>query len=90
MLSQIVHPLHTGVVLPTAATIADDPCLSALCLRALDCISPLRLALVLHADDPVLIGSSDGAVQYALDDMALWPCCRSAVIRTPTIVALLS
>ena len=53
-----------------AAQLDVDHDLEASALQAMDWRAPHRLAAVLHADDPVLLASSRGAAQMALDVMA--------------------
>ena len=45
--------LMLGSALPSHMQLEQVPDLAAACLRALDLTATLRLALVLHADDPV-------------------------------------
>ena len=51
------------------------------CLRALDLTSKLCVAVVLHADDPVLLSSSQGAAQDALRCMARWAYVHKAAFH---------
>jgi hypothetical protein len=64
--------LVNGQALPVRASIEQDANLPASCLRALDLTAGLRIALVLHADDPVLLSSSSGAAQAALASIGQW------------------
>ena len=67
--------------LPSVDLIQQDSSCMASCLRAMDLGAPSRLVLVLHADDPVLLSSSSGAAQAALDCMAKWAFLHKAAFH---------
>ena len=69
---RLCHNIVNGGALPAKEDVESCADLAASCLRALDQTASLRLALVLHADDPVLLSSSQGAAQQALECMAVW------------------
>lgn len=79
--------------LPPASELAKWPDLEASAARALDLEAPLRLAALFHADDPVFLGSSRGALNQTCEVMREWGRRRktsshvggkSAVMVTPT------
>ena len=70
--------LRPGVGLPPAALLSEWPVLEASAARAIDLESPFKLAAILHADDPVLLGSSRGTLQCSLDVVAGWATTHGA------------
>ncbi|CAE7805313.1 unnamed protein product [Symbiodinium necroappetens] len=61
-----------SALLPSIALLDDDPDLEASALQALNDSAPWRIAAILHADDPVLLGCSRGALQQSLNLLARW------------------
>ena len=59
--------MRRGSGLPPASLLSAWPDLEASAARALDLESPIRLVAILHADDPVGLGSSRGAPQSSMD-----------------------
>ena len=53
----------------------------ASCLRAMDRIAESRINLVLHADDPVVVCSSQGAAMAVLHDIARWAHAHKAAFH---------
>jgi hypothetical protein len=64
--------LRTGADLPPSELLSSWPDLEASAARALDLESDDRLACTFHADDPVFLASSFGAMQCLLDDVSAW------------------
>ena len=64
--------IQRGTLLPTPTLLQADPTLEASALKALSDLAPHRLAAILHADDPVLLGSSRGELQRSLRIVANW------------------
>ena len=69
---QLMSCLATGGDLPSAETLRANAELEASALKALDLTAPARLAVVLHADDPVTLESSKGALQAAVNLISAW------------------
>ena len=59
-------------LLPSSALLSANPNLEASALQALNDLAPLRIAAILHADDPVLLGCCKEALQQSLDILARW------------------
>ena len=72
LVGRLVLALHGSVPLPAPDLLRASPDLEASALRALDLVAPLRLAAILHADDPVLLSSSWGGAQQSLDILTSW------------------
>ena len=72
----IVGQLKTAILnnlcLPYKAQIEADSTLEASALKALSDLAPCRLAAILHADDPVLLGCCRGEIQRSLCFVADW------------------
>ena len=64
--------LRNGGSLPSVAMMARHPDMEASALRALDLETPVRLPCLFHADDPILLASSRGALQFVLNEVAEW------------------
>ncbi|CAE7431354.1 unnamed protein product, partial [Symbiodinium sp. CCMP2456] len=60
LVARILEALHTDAQLPSSSALQAYPDLEASAARALDLRDPGRLAILLHADDPVLLASSWG------------------------------
>ena len=60
LVARILEALHADAQLPTSSALQAYPDLEASAARALDLRDPGRLAILLHADDPVLLASSWG------------------------------
>ena len=60
---QLQRDIARGTNLPSSATLESWPDLEASALSAMDALAPRRLAIILHADDPLLLASSRGAAQ---------------------------
>ena len=58
--SELVHAIKAGLPLPSQQDLRACSTLEASALRALDQTAAMRLALVLHAEDPVILASSRG------------------------------
>ena len=69
---RIMLALCAGAGLPPESLLAMDEDIEASALRAMDLLAPVRLAAILHADDPVLLSSSWGGAQQSLDVLAAW------------------
>ena len=72
LVAMLVEALQTGAALPHCDLLRAQPALEASALRALDLIAPIRIVAVLHADDPVFLGSSRGGLQLTLNGCAEW------------------
>ena len=70
--------LRSDSGLPPASLLSVSSDLEASAARALDLESPFRLAAILHADDPVILGSSRGALQSSLDIVSSWAILHGA------------
>lgn len=68
----LVTALRSNSRLPSEALLSAWPALEASAARALDLCAPARIAMVLHADDPVIVASSAGELQRTLDAIAVW------------------
>jgi hypothetical protein len=68
----LVERLLSSKELPPQSWLAQSAVAEASALRALDRVAPYRLCLVLHADDPVVLASSFGAMQETTAAMAKW------------------
>ena len=68
----ILACLRDGGPLPPQEDLAQSPTLEASALKALDDHAPMKLAAVLHADDPVLLSSSFGGATLIQELMAQW------------------
>lgn len=64
--------LSAGGRLPPAFFLASHPDVEASAARALDLEAGSRLPCIFHADDPVFLSSSRGAMQALLDDVCIW------------------
>ena len=60
LVARILDALHADAQLPSSSALQAYPDLEASAARALDLRDPGRLAILLHADDPVLLASSWG------------------------------
>jgi len=70
--SQLVEKIKKGRSLPAAAELGRSPELEASALRALDVLASPKLAALLHADDPLLWGSSRGEIQNTVNCISRW------------------
>jgi len=73
LVTMIISCLQSGVGIPTQAQLATSVDFEASAARAFDQMGQ-RLVAILHADDPIFLASSRGAMQLLLDDAAAW--CR--------------
>ena len=69
---RILRSLPQGPDLPSCAALRGEQDLEASAARALDLISAQRLAILLHADDPVLLASSWGELCRMLLIVERW------------------
>ena len=58
--------------LPSALALAQCPGLEATCARALDILDDDRIPILFHADDPVILASSQGEANRCLSIIAEW------------------
>ena len=72
LVQQLCKDLYTKQRLPSQDLLRHWPDLEASALRALDLLAPTRLVASFHADDPVILASSKGALQNSLDVLAEW------------------
>ncbi len=70
--------------LPAKHVMTDCADLEASAARALDLEAPRRLVAILHADDPVLLASSRGALQQTLDLVDEWALLHNAQFHHST------
>ena len=68
----LVAHLNHGGPLPNCDLLAKDCNLEAACARALDLVSDMRIPVLLHADDPVLLASSRGEANRVLSIVSTW------------------
>ena len=68
----ILEALHGHGVLPSCDALESSACLEASALRALDRTASIRIAALLHADDPLFVDSTRGGLQGIMDRAALW------------------
>jgi hypothetical protein len=68
----LLAAIKNQMALPPAALLSQWADLEASAARALDLAAPLRVALLLHADDPRFLASSLGAMQATLDVVVRW------------------
>ena len=61
-----------GRSLPGTDLLRARPDLEASALRAMDILAPARVVAILHADDPVFLSTSRGALNSLLGDVAIW------------------
>ena len=64
--------IQRNTPLPHVSLLVADSTLEASALKALSDLAPHRLAAILHADDPVLLGSCRGELQRSLHIVANW------------------
>ena len=69
---RIVTALQTGARLPSSSELLHRPDLEASAARALDILSAHKLAILLHADDPVILASSWGELARTLLIIERW------------------
>ena len=69
---QLLADMRAGRALPPAALLQNDATLAASALRAIDLSASKRLVAIFHADDPVLLASSRGALNETLAVLADW------------------
>ena len=69
---QLIDSINCGGLLPDSAALSMSPSLEASALLALDRTAKLRLAAILHADDPVLLSSSFGGAEKLLAVQTDW------------------
>ena len=72
MLKNILNSSNPDALLPSSELLAVQPDLEASALQAMNDVAPWKLADILHADDPVLLGCSREAVQRGLNKLACW------------------
>ena len=72
MLKNILNSSNPDAWLPSSELLAVQPDLEASALQAMNDVAPWKLAAILHADDPVLLGCSREAVQRGLNKLACW------------------
>ena len=72
LVDSLQRAIREGRGLPSDEELRANQDLEASALLAMDRVAPARLAAVLHADDPVLLGSSRGAAQAAVEVLARW------------------
>ena len=78
---QLIEGLQGLAPLPSPDNISTDDTLMASCLRAMDHMAASRINLVLHADDPVVVCSSQGAAMAVLHDIARWAHAHKAAFH---------
>ena len=78
---QLLAGLRGHVPLPNPDSVQHNDALMASCLRAMDIAAPSRINLVLHADDPVIVCSSQGAAMAVLHDLARWAYAHKAAFH---------
>eukprot|EP00439_Symbiodinium_sp_Y106_P079698 s436_g18.t1 len=78
---QLIEGLQGLAPLPSPDNISTDDTLMASCLRAMDHMAASRVNLVLHADDPVVVCSSQGAAMAVLHDIARWAHAHKAAFH---------
>jgi len=64
--------LRGGGNLPSSELLGANPDLEASALRAMDLEATVRVPCLFHADDPVFMASSRGALQATLDIVSSW------------------
>lgn len=74
--------------LPSREVLTSAPHVEASALRALNMHADERVAVILHADDPVFLASSAGACQALLADVAEWAFRHKAAFHTAMCVRL--
>eukprot|EP00439_Symbiodinium_sp_Y106_P071520 s5564_g12.t2 len=72
MLKGILQHEDNSALLPSNALLDNNPDLEASALQALNDCAPLKIAAILHAHDPVLLGCNRGALQQSLNMLARW------------------
>ena len=82
LVQKLVADLRHGGPLPGAVLLDNFPDLEASALRALDLAAPVRVVAILQADDPVLLGSSRGALQAVVDKLGSWAVRHRAIFHT--------
>ena len=66
LVEPLVASLRTSGLFPSAPLLRSWPDLEALAARAIALAAPTRLVAILHADDPVLLSSSEGVLTAIL------------------------
>jgi hypothetical protein len=89
---EICHCIMASSPLPTPELLVLWPDLEASAARALDLLSPWRLAALFHVDDLVFLGSSKGTLEETLDVVVNWATRHNARFhhseaKTVTMVA---
>ena len=69
---KLASDITQGLPLPSPADLSARPDLEASALKAMDWIAPARIAVLFHADDPLVLESSRGALQAAVNLIANW------------------
>ncbi len=72
IVEQLLGAINRGSALPSSTQLAASSRLEASALRVLDKLANIRLAAVLHADDPVLLASSYGEAEEVQGILAQW------------------
>ena len=72
LLMSALRSASPNALLPSAKLLDENPNLEASALQALNDVAPLRIAAILHADDPVLLGCCRWSLQKSLDILANW------------------
>ena len=89
LVQTVVGALRSNGDLPSQSMLTRWPDLEASCARALDIVAPRRAVATLHADDPVFLSSSDGALSALLSSVAVWAAehdARLHVTKDKTVV----
>ena len=78
----LLSKIQGGGPLPSPAALREWTNLEASALKALDLAAPQRMIAILHADDPVLLESSRGALESAAGIMLKWARRHRATLHT--------